>query len=165
MTMLARSRGTVVLGACLMASAMMLDAAPVRAEVKEVRIGIQYGLSCLPITLAQVQGFYAAQARKAGLEDLNIQIIYTSGTPAVTDALVSGSIDLGSYGPPGLLVIWDKTRGRQDVRGLTNVSAYPFILFTNKQHIGSLSDFGEEDRIAVASPASPQSFLLRMVAE
>jgi NitT/TauT family transport system substrate-binding protein len=164
-SMLHLPRCIVLLSACLIGSAVMLDAVPVRGEVKEVRIGIQYGLSCLPITLAQAQGYYAKQARKAGLDTLNAQIIYTSGTPAVTDALVSDSIDIGSYGPPGLLIIWDKTRGRQDVRALAGVSAYAFSLFTNKPQIKSLGDFGEQDRIAVASPASPQAFLMRMAAE
>src|SRR5437763_4930956 len=81
----------------------ILCGAPSRAEVTQVRIGIQYGLAFLPITVAQVQGFYAERARKAGLGDLKVTIEHISGSPALNDALLSESIEIGGYGTPGLL--------------------------------------------------------------
>ncbi len=140
-------------------------AAAARAEVKEIRIGIQSGLAFLPITLAQARGFYAAQARKAGLDDLKVTTHYISGSPAMNDAMLSDSIEVGAYGTPGLLIIWDKTRGHQDIRAFAAVSAYTYKLFTNRPEVRSLADFRDDDRIAVAATSSPQTFLMRMAAE
>ena len=143
----------------------LFGAMSARAEIAEVRIGIQYGLAFLPITLAQDQGFYAAQAKKAGLGDLKVTIHHISGSPALNDAMLSESIEIGAYGTPGMLIIWDKTRGRQQVAALAAVSAYTYSLFTNRTEIKSLADFGDQDRIAVAATSSPQTFLMRMAAE
>ena len=62
-------------GALLAACALLAAApAPVRAEVNEVRIGIQYGLIYLPVVVADAQGFFAIEAKKAGLPDLKVTV-------------------------------------------------------------------------------------------
>src|ERR1700730_17184840 len=78
-------------GALLAACAMLV--APARAEVNEVRIGIQYGLIYLPVVVADAQGFFAIEAKKAGLPDLKVTVQRFSGSPALTDAVLSGNID------------------------------------------------------------------------
>jgi NitT/TauT family transport system substrate-binding protein len=158
-------RSGALLAALIVGLGSALGAVSARAETKEITIGIQYGLGFLPITVAQAQGFYAAEARKAGLDDLQVNIQYISGSPAMNDALLSESIEIAAYGTPGLLIVWDKTRGRQDVNALAAVSAYTYSLYVNRPEIKSLGDFGDEDRIAVAATSSPQTFLMRMAAE
>jgi NitT/TauT family transport system substrate-binding protein len=143
----------------------MLMAAPVRAEVNEVRIGIQYGLIYLPVAVAEAQGFFAAEAKKAGLPDLKITVQRFSGSPAITDAVLSGNIDVGAFGTPGLLIAWEKTKGRLDVEGLAALGANAFVLMTNKPEIKMLADFGDNDQIAVPATTSPQAVVMRMAAE
>ena len=60
--------------AALIASCAVLVGAPVRAEVNEVRIGIQYGLIYLPVAVADAQGYFAEEAKKAGLPDHSLAI-------------------------------------------------------------------------------------------
>src|SRR5262249_2267991 len=71
---------------------------PARSEISDVRIGIQFGLIYLPITVAEAQGYFSQEAKKAGLPEFKVTIQRFSGTPAINDALFSGSVDLGVLG-------------------------------------------------------------------
>jgi NitT/TauT family transport system substrate-binding protein len=153
-----------MLGA-LVAAVAVLGAAPVRAEVNEVRIGVQFGLIYLPVMVADAQGFFTAEAKKAGLPDLKVTVQRFSGSPAITDAVLSGNIDVGAFGTPGLLIAWEKTKGHQDIAGLTALGANAFVLMTNKPAIKTLADFTDNDQIAVPSTTSPQAVVMRMAAE
>jgi NitT/TauT family transport system substrate-binding protein len=143
----------------------MLVAVPARAEVNEVRIGIQFGLIYLPVVVADAQGFFAEEAKKAGLSDLKVTLQRFSGSPAVTDAVLSGNVDVGAFGTPGLLIAWEKSKGHQDVAGLAALGANAFVLMTNKPQIKTLADFGDDDQIAVPATTSPQAVVMRMAAE
>jgi NitT/TauT family transport system substrate-binding protein len=154
-----------MLFAGLIAGCACLVAAPVRAEVNEVRIGIQFGLIYLPVVVAEAQGFFAAEAKKAGLSDLKVTVQRFSGSPAITDAVLSGNVDVGAFGTPGLLIVWEKTKGHQDVAGLAALGANAFVLETNKPQIKTLADFGDDDQIAVPATTSPQAVVMRMAAE
>jgi NitT/TauT family transport system substrate-binding protein len=149
----------------LVAACALLAAAPVRTEVNEVRIGIQYGLIYLPVVVAEAQGFFAEEAKKAGLPDLKITVQRFSGSPAITDAVLSGNIDVGAFGTPGLLIAWEKTKGHLDVAGLAALGANAFVLMTNKPEIKTIADFGDNDQIAVPATTSPQAVVMRMAAE
>ena len=106
-----KTRNICALCGALLAACAMLAAAPARAEVNEVHIGIQYGLIYLPVVVADAQGFFAIEAKKAGLPDLKVTVQRFSGSPAITDAVLSGNIDVGAFGTPGLLIAWEKTKG------------------------------------------------------
>ena len=148
-----------------LAVALACAAGPADAEVKEVRIGIGYGLVYLPVIVAEAQGYFAAEAKKAGLGDLTVTVRRLSGPPAFNDALLSGNIDAGAIGITGFLILWEKTRGRQDMRGLAALAAHPFVLFANKPDIKAFTDFGEQDKIAITAPTAPQAIIMRMAAE
>lgn len=162
--MSANNRFRMLSAACL-AGCLVLVGAPARAEVNEVRIGIQFGLIYLPVVVADAEGYFAAEAKKAGLPDLKITVQRFSGSPAVTDAVLSGNVDVGAFGSPGLLIAWEKTKGHQDVAGLAALGANAFVLDTSKPQIKTLADFGANDRIAVPATTSPQSIVLRMAAD
>jgi NitT/TauT family transport system substrate-binding protein len=153
------------LAGALVAACALLIAAPVRAEVNEVRIGLQYGLIYLPVVVAEAQGYFAEEAKKAGLPDLKITVQRFSGSPAITDAVLSGNIDVGAFGTPGLLIAWEKTKGHLDVAGLAALGANAFVLMTNKPEIKTLADFTDNDQIAVPATTSPQAVVMRMAAE
>ena len=143
--------------------ALMLMSAPSNAEVKEVRIGVQYGLVYLPVAVAEAQGFFAEEANKAGLAELKVTINRFSGSTAISDAFLSSNIDVGAWGVPALLLLWDVTKDRYDVHGLAALAAHPFIL--DQQAGDQISGrFRRGDRIAVPSSTSPQAILMRMAA-
>ena len=48
------------------------------------------------------------------------------GTPtAITDALLSGNVDVVGIGLPAFLTMWDKTRGNMNVRGIVAMNRQP----------------------------------------
>jgi NitT/TauT family transport system substrate-binding protein len=136
-----------------------------RCETGELRIGLQYGFIYLPIEIARSEGFIEKRAQELGLGKVAVTLRRFSGTPAMNDALLSDSIDFGALGLPGLLIVWEKTRGRLAVKGLAGMPLNAFFLYTNKPAIRSLADFTEQDRIAVPAPNSGQGILLEMAAE
>lgn len=136
----------------------------VRAEARTVTIAIQYGIGYLPVMIADRLGLFAAHARAAGT-DVTVALARMSGATAVNDALISGSIDIGAYGLPGLLIAREKTLRNYEVRGLCSLSSLPYGLYTNRPGIRSVADIGVDDRIAVTAPNTPQAELLRIAAE
>jgi ABC-type nitrate/sulfonate/bicarbonate transport system substrate-binding protein len=159
------SRRAVLAGA---AATTALSAAPGRlraAEAATVTMAIQYGYAYLPVTVADKLGLFAKQASVAGLPGLTVKIQKISGAPAINDALISGSIDIGAYGLPGMLIAAEKTRGSIDIRGLAALVAGDNGLYTNKPEIRTLADFKPTDKIAVTSTTGQQGLLVRMAAE
>jgi NitT/TauT family transport system substrate-binding protein len=76
---------------------------------------------------------------------------------AVNDALLSGSADFGTAGPPPLLTVWDKTRGSSnEIRALGTMSNVPMTLYTINPAVKTIADFTPANRIAV--PAAKVSF-------
>jgi ABC-type nitrate/sulfonate/bicarbonate transport system substrate-binding protein len=142
----------------------VLAAAPLRAEVGEIRVGIQPGLPSLPVIIAEQREFFAQAARKAGLRDLKVTLLRLSGADAVNEALLSESVDASVLGATAFLSAWDKTKGREELRALAPVATLDVTLYTNRREIKSFTDFGEQDRIAVPASASPQAMLMRMAA-
>ncbi len=140
-------------------------AAPARSETAEVRIGLQYGFIYLPIEIARSEGFIEKRAEELGVGKVKVTLRRFSGTPAMNEALLSNNVDFGALGLPGLLIVWEKTRGRLAVKGLAGMPLNAFFLYTNKPAIKSLADFTERDRIAVPAPNSGQGILLEMAAE
>jgi sulfonate transport system substrate-binding protein len=145
--------------------AALLAAASAQAETDRVRIGLQYGFIYLPIEIARSEGFIEKRAQELGAGKITVSLQRFSGTPAMNDALLSGNIDFGALGLPGLLIVWEKTRGRLAIKGLAGMPLNAFFLYTNKPAITSLADFGEQDRIAVPAPNSGQGIMLEMAAE
>jgi ABC-type nitrate/sulfonate/bicarbonate transport system substrate-binding protein len=68
----------------IVAIGVLPAAAPSRAEVKEIRIGIQPGLPSLPVIVAEQRGFFTEEARKAGLGDLRITFTASVARPRST---------------------------------------------------------------------------------
>ena len=89
-----------------------------------------------------------------------------NGPTAVNEALISGNVDIGSGGVPGLLTLWARTKGTpQEVRGISALSSQPFLLNTRDPNIKTIKDFKDSDRIAVpAVKSSVQALTLQMEA-
>lgn len=158
-----RRRGAL---AALSAAMLALATTPgARAEVSSLRIGLQFGLSYLPVAIAQSEGLIAKRAAEFGVPNLQVSLQRFSGSTAMNEAVLSNSIEVGTAGTPGALIIWEKTRGRSQVKSLAGVSRGNYVLMTNKPEIRKFADLTANDRIAVPAFNSPQAILLRVAAQ
>jgi NitT/TauT family transport system substrate-binding protein len=145
-------------------SALALSAAiPARAE-GQLRIAQQFGIVYLLLNVAQDQKLIEKQGRKLGVP-IQVEYVQLSGGNAVNDALLSGSIDVAGAGVGPLLTIWDRTAGRQNVRGIASLGNFPYLLVSTNPNVKSIADFTDQDRIAVpAVTVSVQARILQMAA-
>jgi NitT/TauT family transport system substrate-binding protein len=134
-------------------------------EMREVRIAIQFGIAYAPFLVAEKHDLIGRHAKAAGLGAVKTTIARFSGAPAVNDALLSGNVDLGSYGTTGFITAWDRSRGSVNVKGLCNIAVMPSVMNAIRPGLKRLGDLTQDDRIAVPSTTSPQAVTLRMAAE
>jgi NitT/TauT family transport system substrate-binding protein len=137
-----------------------------QAEADQVRFARQLGLGYLQFYIMQDKQMLERQAERTGLG--KVTATYSGmGTPtAISDALLSGNVDIIGIGLPAFLTLWDKTRGNMNVRGLVAMNRQPAYLTTRNPNIKSIRDFTENDRIALPAPkVSVQAIMLQMIAE
>ncbi|HEX8785960.1 MAG TPA: ABC transporter substrate-binding protein [Telluria sp.] len=149
------------LAALLLAS--LAFATPAHAE-GHLRIAQQFGIVYLLLNVAQDQKLIEKHGRQLGVP-IEVEYVQLSGGNAVNDALLSGSIDVAGAGVGPLLTIWDRTAGRQNVRGVASLGNFPYYLVSTNPRVRSIADFGEQDRIALpAVTVSVQARILQMAA-
>jgi NitT/TauT family transport system substrate-binding protein len=160
MRLTTRKLGAVL--ACAAVSAA-LAAAPARAE-GSLRIAQQFGVVYLLLNVAQDQKLIEKHGQKLGVP-IKVDWVQLSGGNAVNDALLSGSIDVAGAGVGPLLTIWDRTKGRQNVKGVASLGNFPYYLVSTNPNVKSIADFGDKDRIALpAVTVSVQARILQMAA-
>jgi len=138
-------------------------AAPARAE-GQIRIAEQFGVVCLLLNVARDQKLIEKEGRKQGL-DINVDWVKLSGGSAVNEALLSGAVDIAGAGVGPLLTIWDRTHGKQNVKGVASLGNLPYYLVTNNANVKTIADFTDNDRIALpAVNVSVQSRMLQFAA-
>lgn len=142
--------------------AMLLLALPARAEVAEVTIAEQYGVSFLPVMVMERMGFADAHARTAGLPGLKISRRQVAGPSVMNDGLISGALNFATVGAPSMITLWDKTRGA--IKGVSAITTYPLYLISNNPAVKTARDFTDRDKIAVPSvKISTQAIMLQML--
>ncbi len=143
--------------------ALTLAAAPLLARAEgQLRIAEQFGIVYLLLNVAQDQQLIEKHGKAAGV-DIKVEWLKLSGGSAVNDALLSGSVDIAGAGVGPLLTIWDRTHGRQNVRGVASLGNFPYYLVSNNPKVKTIADFGDKDRIAVpAVGVSVQSRVLQL---
>jgi NitT/TauT family transport system substrate-binding protein len=132
-----------------------------RAE-GQIRIAEQFGVVYLLLNVAQDQKLIEKHAKAAGI-DAKVEWVKLSGGSAVNDALLSGNIEIAGAGVGPLLTIWDRTKGRQNVKGVASLGNFPYYLVSSNPAVKSIADFTDKDRIAVpAVGVSVQSRVLQL---
>jgi NitT/TauT family transport system substrate-binding protein len=150
-------RGLAALGVALIS----LTALPARAE-GQLRIAEQFGIVYLLLNVAQDQGLIEKQGKAQGI-DIKVEFVKLSGGAAVNEALLSGSIDVGGAGVGPLLTLWDRTVGKQNVRGIASLGNFPYYLTSINPAVKTIADFSDKDRIALpAVGVSVQSRILQL---
>ena len=138
--------------------------APAHAE-GQIRVAEQFGIVYLLLNVARDQQFDREGRAQAGASISRSTGCKLSGGAAVNDALLSGSIDIAGAGVGPLLTIWDRTHGKQNVKGVASLGNLPYYLVSNNPKVKTIADFTEKDRIAVpAVSVSVQSRVLQYAA-
>jgi len=143
--------------------ALSLLGAPLVARAEgQLRIAEQFGIVYLLLNVAQDQQLIEKHGKAAGV-DIKVEWLKLPGGSAVNDALLSGSVDIAGAGVGPLLTIWDRTYGKQNVRGVASLGNFPYYLVSNNPKVKTIADFGDKDRIAVpAVGVSVQSRVLQL---
>ena len=142
-------------------SVLFAVAEPVRARAGEtIRIAQQFGIAYLILDVMRDQKLIEKDAKAEGL-DLTVEWASISGATSMNEALLSGSLDVVSAGVPPALTVWDRTKGKQNVKLVASLGSLPNYLITNKPAIKTLKDLGPSDRIAV--PAAGVGFQSRIL--
>jgi sulfonate transport system substrate-binding protein len=152
------------LAATVAAPALMRSA--LADEVSSVIMVSQHGLPYLPLMVMDTLKLVEKHAGKVGLASLKPDYKTLGGTQSLIDALLSGQMNFGVTGVPGLATLWDKTAGTpNEVRALSAVQSMPFMLVTNRESIKTIKDFTDKDKIALpAVKVSSQAICLQMAA-
>lgn len=139
---------------------------PALAADNEIRLAEQFSMGYLQLNVMQHEKLIEKHAKALGIPDAKVSWFKFNGPTAVNEALISGNVDIGSGGVPGLLTLWARTKGTpQEVRGVSALSSQPFLLNTRSAAIKTIADFKDTDRIAVpAVRTSVQALTLQMAA-
>lgn len=142
-------------------TALALTSLGAKAE-GQLRIAEQFGIVYLLLNVAQDQKLIEKHGRAAGV-DIKVQNVQLSGGPAVNEALLSGSIDIAGAGVGPLLTLWDRTQGKQNVRGIASLGNFPYYLTSSNPAVKTIADFTDKDRIALpAVGVSVQARILQL---
>jgi NitT/TauT family transport system substrate-binding protein len=155
------SRLAVALAVCSSVPATFAPAAA--AESLDFHVARQPGIVYLQAVLMEERKLIEKHAAALGLSGLKMEwSIITSGG-VMTEAVISGSIDMAITGISNMLLLWGKNGSVKSVAG---VAGMPFLLLTRNPNIKTIKDFGPDDRIAVPTiRASMQAMILGMALE
>jgi ABC-type nitrate/sulfonate/bicarbonate transport system substrate-binding protein len=156
----------LALAGWLFACAVSTAATEAAAQVPEIRFARQFSMGYLQFNLMEKHQLLEKHAKAAGIPEVKVVWATFNSPAAMNDALLSGSVDIVSGGVPGLLTIWARTQGTPNaVKGVAAFSSQPILLNTRNPKVKSITDFTEEDKIAVpAVKISVQAMMLQMAA-
>jgi len=142
-------------------AAVLASSIGVRAEVSELKIPLGAGgFGFLPLHMMQKHQLIEKRASEAGLK-ITVNWANIGGPSVMNEALLSGSADFISAGPPAFLTLWDRSKGA--VKGAAAMSSMPMYLNTRTATLKSVDDIREGDKIAVtAVKVSIPSIIMQM---
>ncbi|HVO88543.1 MAG TPA: ABC transporter substrate-binding protein, partial [Casimicrobiaceae bacterium] len=143
-----------------------LGATSASAEMAEIKIARQFGISFLPIMVMQDKQLFEKHAKAAGLNS-RADYVQISGGTSQNDALLSRSIQVAGGGIAPFAILWARTKGTQnEVRAIAAKNCAPIILVTREARIKSIRDFTDKDRIAMpATKISGTAIVLQMATQ
>lgn len=149
----------------LAASMMALTSHVAMAADHEIRVVGAYGLQFLPTYVAIDKKLIEKHAVELGIADPKVIFNWVSNGGAINDAIISDSSDIGEVPGPALVLLWNKTRGAQAIRGVLAASEIPPILVTIDPRIKTIDDYTDQDRIAMATvKISSYAIMMQMAA-
>lgn len=154
-----------LVAAVLCTAALLASPALARAELGEIAVAKQYGISYLPLMLMEDGSLIEKHAKAAGI-DVKVTWATFAGGNVMNDALLSNSLQIASGGVGPLVTLWSRTRGNLDVRGVGALNSMPLFLVSRDPQVKTVRDLSDRDRIALpAVKISVQALALQMAAE
>jgi NitT/TauT family transport system substrate-binding protein len=131
------------------------------AEVNEIRIPTGAGgVGFLPLLVMEKNHLIEKHA------NVKVRWINIGGPAVMNDALLSGSADFITAGPPAFITLWDRTVTSAKIKGVAAMSSMPMYLNTRADHLKKLDDVTDKDKIAVtAIKVSIPSIIMQMYAK
>src|SRR3954449_1353310 len=121
----------------ILAAALVLAATGARAEVSEITIAQQFGVSFLPLMLMERDALIEKHAKAAGIEvKTNWQKV--AGPSVINDGLLSGNVHFGAVGAPSLATLWSRTKNNVGVKGVAAMTSHPLYFVTRNPELKSL---------------------------
>lgn len=153
---LALFAATIAFAACQLAS----------AEVSELKMMSQYGIGYMQLTIMKHDKLIEKHLKAEGLPDTEVTWATLGAGSAANDALLAGSLHFAAGGTGPAIILWDRTRGTSnEVRGVAALSSMPNLLVTRDPKVKTITDFTDQDRIAMAGAGSSvQTVYLEMAA-
>ena len=140
------------LSAIVLAVALGALAACSSRGANEVRIPKGAGgVGFLPLLVMEEHALIEKHARDAGLPDVQVRWIELGGPSVLNDALLSGAADFTAAGPPALITLWDRTVDSLAVKGVAAMTSLPMYLNTRADHLRSVDDLRDSDKVAVTA--------------
>jgi NitT/TauT family transport system substrate-binding protein len=133
----------------------------VNAEVSEISIPTGAGgVGFLPLLVMEKHQLIEKHAK------VKVHWINIGGPAVMNDALLSGSADFITAGPPAFITLWDRTVTFAKIKGVAAMSSMPMYLNTRADHLKKLDDVTDKDKIAVtAIKVSIPSIIMQMYAK
>lgn len=141
--------------ACGLAAAVLAGGASAEGKIS---IAQQFGIGYLILDVVRDQQLIEKHGKEQGV-DIEVDWNSISGATAMNEALLAGALDVVSAGVPPMLTVWDRTKGRQNVKAIASLGSMPNYLLSNNPDVKILKDFTDKDRIAV--PAAGVGFQSR----
>nr|WP_314571299.1 ABC transporter substrate-binding protein [uncultured Pseudomonas sp.] len=141
--------------ACGLAAALLTGGASAEGKIS---IAQQFGIGYLILDVVRDQHLIEKHGKQQGI-DIEVDWNSISGATAMNEALLAGALDVVSAGVPPMLTVWDRTKGRQNVKAIASLGSMPNYLLSNNPDVKTLKDFTDKDRIAV--PAAGVGFQSR----
>jgi NitT/TauT family transport system substrate-binding protein len=156
---------TAAVASAVSIATLGLSSTPAFAEVNEVKVAQQFGISYLPLMYMENLKLIEKHASAVGINDLKVGWSKFASGSVMNDALLSGNLHFASGGVGPLVKIWEKTKGNMDVKGVAAMNAMPLYLNVKNPKVKSLKDLTEKDKIAMpAVKVSIQAVTLQMAA-
>ncbi|WP_282344225.1 ABC transporter substrate-binding protein [Pseudomonas sp. PS02288] len=141
----------------LLAAALL---APALAQAEgSISIAQQFGIGYLILDVVKEQKLIEKHGKALGLDNVEVDWRTISGATAMNEALLANALDVVSAGVPPMLTVWDRTRGKQNVKAIASLGSMPNYLLSNRAEVKTLDDLSDKDRIAV--PAAGVGFQSR----
>jgi NitT/TauT family transport system substrate-binding protein len=145
---------------------LLTTAVAANAEVSELKIAEQYGISYLPLMVMEDQKLVEKYAKEAGIDDLKVTWAKFAGGNVMNDALLSDSLHFAAGGVAPMVTLWAKTRGNYEVKAVAALNSMPLYLNSRNPKVKTIKDFTDQDKIALpAVKVSIQAVTLQMAAE
>ena len=149
----------------LLAATLIALPAFASAELSEIKVAKQYGISYLPLMLIEDGKLIEKYAKAAGV-DVTVTWATFAGGNVMNDALLSNSLQIASGGVGPLVILWSRTRGSLDIRAIGALNSMPLYLVSRNPDVKTIKDLTDKDRIGLpAVKISVQALALQMAAE